>query len=94
VEYTYDYTDRAFYEAAYDLLVREVRAPADPSDKASFVDSFCQAEHRTNIVSLEVWDSVANSGETHSVSMCRVIRKIGLRSVTWPSKRRIRLWRN
>jgi hypothetical protein len=44
--YTYDYRDRAFFEQAYDLLVRHLNAVNDAGEKKAFVDAYCQREHR------------------------------------------------
>ena len=34
---TFDYTDKAFYEAVWDLLAREVGAKSDPLDTEMFI---------------------------------------------------------
>ncbi len=43
--YTHDYTHRAFYERAWDILVQHAGAPKDPDTKLSFVEAFTQVEH-------------------------------------------------
>jgi hypothetical protein len=42
--YTYDDTDRPFYEAVYDLLVKHGGAVDDPNMKESFILAYTQRE--------------------------------------------------
>lgn len=46
MKYTYDYTDKAFYERAWDILVEHAGAIRVPYEKDTFVDSFCRREHK------------------------------------------------
>lgn len=44
-EYTYDYTDREFYNQVYDLLIREAGARDYIHDQTSFVDAYCKIQY-------------------------------------------------
>ena len=46
--YTYDDRDRAFYEAVYDMLVREAGAIPGPVSKETFVLAYTRVEHRAD----------------------------------------------
>ena len=46
MQYTHDFTDTAFYERAWDLLVEHAGASRDPYQKDIFVHAYCQREHK------------------------------------------------
>lgn len=48
MNYTYDDTDRPFFERVYDILVEHASAPKDPRDKETFVRAYTQREHRAS----------------------------------------------